>query len=84
MKSAVRNSTRISVRNYLSQFRKFSRKQQLDIAKRINKETFEEQWKKLDQQLPDIDISEEEIMSEVRAVRYGSKAGKNLSRRWHR
>ena len=73
MKSAARNSTRISVRNYLSQFRKFSRKQQLDIAKRINKETFEEQWKKLDQQLPDIDISEEEIMSEVRAVRYGSK-----------
>jgi hypothetical protein len=29
-------------------------------------------WEEIDRSLPNVDVSEEEIMKEVRAVRYGS------------
>lgn len=54
-------------------FKQFSKKDQLQIAKKINSLTFEQQWELLDAELPDVEISDEEIMEEVRAVRYGKE-----------
>ena len=63
----------VSVSKVLQLFNLLSKPDQLEVAKKIEKQTFEERWKLMDQSLPDVDISNEEIMHEVRAVRYGDK-----------
>ena len=62
---------KISVPRFLTLFKKFSSSEKLKIAEQIDQETFAERWVFLDSELPDIEISDEEIMDEVRAVRYG-------------
>lgn len=62
---------KISVPRFLTLFRKFSSSEKVKIAEQIDQETFAERWTFLDSDLPDIEISEEDIMDEVRAVRYG-------------
>lgn len=54
-------------------FRQLSQTEQLDVYKQISKQTFTQRWNLMDEELPDSDISSEEIMKEVRAVRYGNK-----------
>lgn len=54
-------------------FNQFSKEDQLKIADKILQQTFEEQWQALDAELPDVEMTEEEIMAEVRAVRYGEE-----------
>ena len=66
-------SEKISVPRFLTMFKKFSSSEKITIAEQIDQETFAERWKFLDAQLPNIEISDEEIMDEVRAVRYGKK-----------
>jgi len=53
----------------LQLFNQFSKEDQLKIADTILQQAFEEQWQALDAELPDVEISEEEIMAEVIAVR---------------
>lgn len=57
-------------------FEKFSPSEKLRIAREINQKTFPERWQALDAELPDVEMSDEEIMQEVRAVRYGKKANR--------
>jgi hypothetical protein len=45
----------------------------IKIAQQIDEETFAERWGFLDVELPDVEMSEEEIMDEIRAVRYGKQ-----------
>ena len=64
-------SEQITVSKFLRLFRKFKRSERLKIAEKITNQTFEEQWSRLDKELPDAKLPEEEIMKEVRQVRYG-------------
>ncbi len=62
-----------SVEDFVTSFEKFSRKDQLEIAHLINKKTFLAQWKELDAFLPDVNMSESEIMKEIKQVRSASQ-----------
>lgn len=62
---------KLTVPRFLTIFKKFSPSEKIKIAEQINRQTFAERWKILDAELPDVDISDEEIMNEVRTVRYG-------------
>ncbi len=64
---------KITVPRFLTIFKKFSASDKIKIADEIDRETFEARWKVLDAELPDVEMSDEEIMDEVRAVRYGKK-----------
>ncbi len=66
-------TTNINVTQFLQLFNQFSKEEQLKIADKILQQTFEKQWGVLDSELPDVEMSEEEIMTEVRAVRYGEE-----------
>lgn len=63
-----------SVSKVLQLFNMLSKSEQLEIAEKIGKKTFKERWILMDELLPNVEISEEEVMNEVRAVRYGGKA----------
>ena len=58
-----------SIDQVLRLFEMLSKADQLKIAEQINEQTFKQRWRLTDKQLPDISISEEEIMDEVRAIR---------------
>jgi hypothetical protein len=64
---------KISVPRFLNIFKKFSASDKLKIADQIDRETFEVRWKQLDAELPDIPMSDQEIVDEVRALRYARK-----------
>jgi hypothetical protein len=64
---------KISVPRFLSIFKRFSASDKIKIADQIDRETFEVRWKTLDAELPDVELSDEEIMDEVRSVRYAEK-----------
>jgi hypothetical protein len=55
----------------LQLFNKLSKPEQLDVFEQISSQTFKQRWNMINDELPDSKISEEEIMEEVRAVRYG-------------
>jgi len=56
----------------LQLFNMLSKSEQLAVADKINMQTFEERWQLADNSLPNSDFGEDDIMKEVRAVRYGS------------
>jgi GGDEF domain-containing protein len=65
---------RIGIKEFLLLFNQFSKEEQIQIAEKISLQTFADRWVLLDEELPDTDeLSEEEIMAEVKAVRYGEK-----------
>lgn len=64
---------KISVPRFLTIFKNFSPSEKIKIADQIDRETFASRWDLLDAELPDADISEDEIMDEVRTVRYAGK-----------
>lgn len=64
------NTEQLSVPKFLQLFEKFSAEDKMKIADQIDRETFESRWKALDSDLPDVDMSDEEIMAELRAERY--------------
>jgi hypothetical protein len=65
---------KIGVKKFLLLFNQFSKEEQIKIAEKIALQTFADRWALLDEELPDTDeITEEEIMTEVRTVRYGKK-----------
>lgn len=57
----------------LQLFNLLSKAEQLEITEKINKQTFQQRWEVVDNALPDTELSEEDIMTEVRAVRYAKK-----------
>lgn len=66
----------LTIAQFLTLFSRFSSAEQKQIALAIWEKTFAGQWRLLDRDLPDIEISEAEIQEELRAVRYG-ESGKN-------
>ncbi|MFN0217119.1 MAG: hypothetical protein ACKVT2_22915 [Saprospiraceae bacterium] len=64
----------LTIAKFLALFNQFSRTEQVQIAQSIWEKTFAEQWNQLDAELPDVKISDEEIMQELIAVRYGEAA----------
>lgn len=64
---------KISVPRFLNIFKKFSASDKIKIADQIDRETFEARWKVLDAELPNVQMSDDEIMDEIRAVRYAKK-----------
>ncbi len=74
MSAELSNLQDLTIAQFLTLFSRFSRAEQEQIARAIWKKTFASQWQLLDKELPDADISEEEILEELRAVRYGKTA----------
>ncbi len=64
---------KITVPRFLTIFENFSAPDKIKIAEQIDRQTFADRWKKLDDELPDSEMSDSEIMTEIRAVRYGKK-----------
>ena len=65
---------KIGIKKFLLLFNQFSKEEQIKIAEKIALQTFADRWALLDEELPDTDeITEEEIMAEVKTVRYGKK-----------
>ncbi len=62
-----------SVNNVLRLFSRLTKLEQFEVAEKINNQTFEERWTLIDTGLPDLNISEDEIIKELRAVRYGKE-----------
>ena len=64
----------MGIKKFLLLFNEFSKEEQIKIAEKIALQTFADRWAMLDEELPDTDdITEEEIMAEVKSVRYGKK-----------
>jgi hypothetical protein len=57
----------------LQLFNKLSKPEQIAVFEQISTLTFKQRWEIVDAELPDSEITEEEIMDEVRSVRYGGK-----------
>lgn len=61
---------KIGIKEFLQLFNQFSKEEQIKIAEKIASQTFADRWALLDKELPDTDeLSEEEIMAEVKAGR---------------
>ncbi len=74
MATQLEGTNNMGVAEFLSLFGQFSKDEQIAIAERISNQTFESRWHILDDELPDTDeLTEEEIMAEVKAVRYGAQ-----------
>ena len=71
MDAELINPRDLTIAKFLTLFNQFSRAQQVEIARTIWEKTFAEQWQSLDEALPDADITEEEVLEELMAVRYG-------------
>lgn len=69
----MQSAGNINITQFLQLFNQFSKEDQLKIADKILQQTFEEQWLALDTEMPNVEMSEEEIMAEVRVVRYGEE-----------
>jgi hypothetical protein len=59
----------LNTEQFISLFQQFTKKEQVKIAEKIQNLTFAQQWKMLDEDLPDVEMSEDEIMQEIYAVR---------------
>ncbi len=68
-------ASKITTTAFLKTFKSFEKKDQLLIARKINQELFDNLWKELDSELPNIAIPEIDILNEIKAERYGSKKG---------
>ena len=65
---------KIGIKEFLLLFNQFSKQEQIKIAEKIALQTFADRWVLLDEELPDTDeLTEEEILAEIKAVRYGQK-----------
>ena len=65
---------KIGIKEFLWLFNQFSKEEQIKIAEKIALQTFTDRWVLIDKEMPDTDdLTEEEIMAEIKAVRYGQK-----------
>ena len=72
-----RPTGKVSLVRFMYYFKKFSKSERMKVAEQINRTTFRECWALVDKALPDLQMTEDEIMDEVRTVRYGGKAKRN-------
>jgi hypothetical protein len=65
---------KIGIKEFLLLFNQFSKEEQIKIAEKIALQTFADRWILIDKEMPDTDeLTEEEVMAEIKAVRYGQK-----------
>lgn len=62
-----------SINKVLQLFNMLSKSEQLAVADKIDMQTFEERWQLADNSLPNSGFGDDDIMKEVRAIRYGGK-----------
>ena len=61
----------ITMEQFMMLFQQFPKKEQQTIAKSITDLTFSKEWQALEKTLPDVEMSDDDIMNEIYAVRYG-------------
>lgn len=61
---------KLSIEEFLKFFDLFSIEDKRQIVQSINSELLKREWEMLDSELPDIDMPENEIISEIKQVRY--------------
>ena len=71
MDAELINPQDLTIARFLALFNQFTSAEQVQIARKIWEKTFAGQWQLLDAELPDVEMSDEEILEELRAVRYG-------------
>ncbi|MGA0558874.1 hypothetical protein ACO2Q8_19615 [Larkinella sp. VNQ87] len=59
---------------FIRTFESFSAKDRLTIAKKLQVRVLDDLFEELDAEMPDVDISLEEIQSEINAYRHEQKA----------
>ena len=74
-KTKAKDKMNLTALEYIDLFKKFSKAERRKILKEINLLSFDQEWRGISAQMPDAKISEEEIMEEVKAVRYGKNRG---------
>ena len=63
---------KIGLKEFPLLFSQFSKEAQIKIVEKIALQTFSDRWVLLDTELPDTDeLAGEEIMAEIKGVRYG-------------
>ena len=70
MSAELNNFQDLTIAQFMALFSRFSPAEQEQIARTIWKKTFSLQWRLLEKELPDADISEEEILEELMTIRY--------------
>jgi len=68
------NPQDLTIAKFLALFNQFTRAEQVQIARTIWEKAFAEQWRQSDAELPNIEISEEEVLADLMSVRYGEAA----------
>ena len=63
------SNIKISTEEFIRIFNLFSNQDKKQITQSIYRDTFKETWDKLDSELPNIIMSEDEIISEIQEVR---------------
>ena len=64
------SNIKLSIEEFIKIFKLFNVEDKKQIRKSINSELFKREWDILDSELPDINMSDNEIMSEIKQVRY--------------
>ena len=76
MEITINNSNiKLSIDEFIDIFNLFSAEDKILISRSINKELFKREWDILDSELPDTSIPENEIISEIKQVRYKQNEG---------
>jgi len=60
----------LSIDEFMKIVKLFNTEDKKQISQRINSKLLKREWEMLDAVLPDINMSEDEIISEIRQVRY--------------
>ena len=64
------SNIRLSIEEFIKIFKLFNVEDKKQIRKSINRELLKREWEILDSELPDVNMPENEIMSEIKQVRY--------------
>ena len=63
------SNIKLSIDEFIKIYQLFNIEDKKQISRSINRELFWKEWEILDSELPDIDMPEKEIISEVQKVR---------------
>ncbi len=67
------SNIKLSIDEFIKIFNLFNTEDKRRISQNINSELFKKEWEMLDSVLPDINMPENEIISEIKQVRYKQK-----------
>ena len=64
------SNIKLSIDEFIRIFKLFKIEDKKQISQSINSELFKREWEILDSELPDVNMPENEIISEIKQVRY--------------